>query len=134
MRIGELAAIAEVNIQTLRFYEREGLLRPPLRTAAGYRSYAESDLERVRFIRLCQGLGFTLREIHDLLQLHRELSEFDGKTVMKADAVREIVMMTSQRLAVIDEKLATLNAMRTELTSLAKALTDGGPAVCPVSR
>ena len=134
MRIGELAARAEVNIQTLRFYEREGLLRPPVRTASGYRSYAESDLERVRFIRLCQGLGFTLREIQELLQLHRELSEFDGKTVMKASAVREIVAMANERLAVIDEKLTTLSAMRTELTSLVEALTDGGPAVCPVSR
>jgi MerR family transcriptional regulator, copper efflux regulator len=134
MRIGELAARAEVNIQTLRFYEREGLLRPPMRTAAGYRSYAESDLDRVRFIRLCQGLGFTLREIHDLLQLHRELSEFDGKTVMKPSAVKEIVAIASERLIVIDEKLATLNAIRAELTSLVKALTDGGPAVCPVSR
>jgi MerR family copper efflux transcriptional regulator len=134
MRIGELAAQAEVNIQTLRFYEREGLIRPPARTSSGYRSYSNSDLERVRFIRLCQGLGFTLREIHELLQLHRELSEFDGKTVMKASAVREIVAMANERLAVIDEKLTTLTAMRAELTSLVQALTDGGPAVCPVSR
>jgi MerR family copper efflux transcriptional regulator len=59
MRIGELAAKAEVNIQTLHFYEREGLLLPPVRTTSGYRSYAERDLERFRFIRLCQGLGFT---------------------------------------------------------------------------
>jgi MerR family transcriptional regulator, copper efflux regulator len=134
MRIGELAARAAVNIQTLRFYEREGLLRPPIRTASGYRKYSNSDLERVRFIRLCQGLGFTLREIHELLQLHRELSEFNGKTVMKASAVREVVEMTNERLAVIDEKLATLTAMRAELTALVKSLTDGGPAVCPVSR
>jgi MerR family transcriptional regulator, copper efflux regulator len=134
MRIGELAARAGVNIQTLRFYEREGLLRPPLRTTSGYRSYADSDLERVRFIRLCQGLGFTLREIEQLLQLHRELSGFDGKTMMKAPAVAEIVAMANERLAVIDEKLTTLTAMRAELTSLVKALTDGGPAVCPVSR
>jgi MerR family transcriptional regulator, copper efflux regulator len=134
MRIGELAARAEVNIQTLRFYEREGLIRPPVRTASGYRSYTDRDLERVRFIRLCQGLGFTLREIHELLQLHRELSQFNGKTVMKATAVREIVAMANERLAVIDEKLTTLAAMRTELTSLVEALTDGEPAVCPVSR
>ena len=53
---------------------------------------------------------------------------------MNADAVREIVVMASQRLAVIDEKLATLTAMRAELTRLVKTLTDGGPAVCPVSR
>lgn len=129
-----MAARAEVNIQTLRFYEREGLLRPPVRTSSGYRSYADSDLERVRFIRLCQGLGFTLREIHELLQLHQELAEFDGKTVMKATAVKEVVAMANERLAVIDEKLTTLTAMRAELTSLVKALTDGGPAVCPVSR
>jgi MerR family copper efflux transcriptional regulator len=134
MRIGELAVRAEVNIQTLRFYEREGLIRPPVRTASGYRSYTDRDLERVRFIRLCQGLGFTLREIHELLQLHRELSEFDGKTVMKASAVREIVAMANERMAVIDEKLKTLTAMRAELTSLVQALADGGPAVCPVSR
>jgi MerR family copper efflux transcriptional regulator len=134
MRIGELAGRADVHIQTVRFYEREGLLRPPERTASGYRSYAESDLERVRFIRLCQGLGFTLREIHQLLQLHRELSQFDGKTVMKAAAVHEIVALANERLAVIDEKLATLTAMRAELTSLVKALTGGGPSVCPVSR
>jgi MerR family copper efflux transcriptional regulator len=134
MRIGQLAAQAEVNIQTLRFYEREGLLGAPLRTASGYRTYTDSDLERVRFIRLCQGLGFTLREIHELLQLHRELAEIGGKTAMKARAVREIVAMASERLALIDKKLETLAAMRGDLTALVSALTEGGPAVCPVAR
>ena len=134
MRISELAALADVNIQTLRFYEREGLLRPPARTASGYRSYSDRDVERVRFIRLCQGLGFTLREIHELLQLHRDFSELEGKTVMKPAAVMQILSLANERLAVIDEKLSTLNAMRAELTSLVEALTGGGPAVCPVSR
>jgi MerR family transcriptional regulator, copper efflux regulator len=134
MRIGELAGRAEVNIQTLRFYEREGLLRPPVRTASGYRSYADSDLERVRFIRLCQGLGFTLREIQQLLELHRELSEYDGRTVMNPAAVQEIVVLANERLAAIDGKLRTLNSMHAELTSLVQALTGGAPAVCPVSR
>jgi DNA-binding transcriptional MerR regulator len=78
MRIGELAVRAEVNIQTLRFYEREGLLRPPARTPSGYRSYTVSDLERVRFIRLCQRLGFTLHEIQHLLILHQNLTEISG--------------------------------------------------------
>jgi DNA-binding transcriptional MerR regulator len=59
VRIGELATQAQVNIQTLRFYERKALLRAPLRSASGYRSYELSDLEQVRFIRNCQGLGFT---------------------------------------------------------------------------
>jgi MerR family Zn(II)-responsive transcriptional regulator of zntA len=57
MRIGELAASAEVNIQTLRFYEREGLLRPPARTASGYPSYSDADLERVRFTFTCPAHG-----------------------------------------------------------------------------
>ncbi|HTA84899.1 MAG TPA: MerR family transcriptional regulator, partial [Silvibacterium sp.] len=58
--------LAEVNIQTVRFYEREGRLRAPVRTASGYRSYAESDLEQLHFIRLCQELSFTLHEIQQL--------------------------------------------------------------------
>ena len=118
MRIGELAARAEVNIQTLRFYEREGLLRPPARTASGYRSYMDSDLERVRFIRLCQGLGFTLREIQQLLVLHKSVAEYRGAVKMKPSAVREIVMMANERLELIDEKLTALSSMRAELTAL----------------
>lgn len=134
MRIGELAERAGVNIQTLRFYEREKLLRPPVRTSSGYRSYEERDLERVRFIRLCQGLGFTLREIHQLLELHKTLTEYKGLAVMKPAAVKKIVEMANERLTVIDEKLSVLRTMRGELTSLVEALTSDAPAVCPVSR
>ena len=134
MRIGELAERAGVNIQTLRFYEREKLLRAPVRTASGYRSYEERDLERVRFIRLCQGLGFTLREIHQLLELHKSLTEYKGLAVMKPAAVKKIVEMANERLTVIDEKLGVLRTMRGELTSLVEALTSDAPAVCPVSR
>src|SRR5271169_852785 len=131
MRIGELAARAGVNIQTLRFYEREALLRPPLRTASGYRSYQEGDLERVRFIRLCQGLGFTLHEIRQLLHLHASVSEYNGKTVMKPAAVSKIVEMANERLAAIDYKIKLLSSMRTELASLLEALESELPAVCP---
>jgi MerR family transcriptional regulator, copper efflux regulator len=134
MRIGELAARAEVNIQTLRFYEREGLLLPPVRTAAGYRSYAERDLERVRFIRLCQGLGFTLREIEKLLMLHKSVLDYNGTPKRMPAAVREIVVLASERLELIDEKIRALSLMRTELTSLVTALSEEPPVVCPLSR
>jgi DNA-binding transcriptional MerR regulator len=97
MRIGELAARAEVNIQTVRFYEREGLLRAPVRTASGYRSYAESDLERLHFVRLCQGLGFTLREIPQLIHLYSNLSKYKGMSIMEPGAVEEIVDMANER-------------------------------------
>jgi MerR family copper efflux transcriptional regulator len=133
MRIGELADRAGVNIQTLRFYEREGLLRPPARTASGYRSYVDSDLERVRFIRLCQGLGFTLREIQHLLILHKSVTEYRGTVKMKPSAVREIVTMANERLELIDEKLAALGLMRAELTALVVALTGDSAGTCPVS-
>jgi len=133
MRIGELAARAEVNIQTLRFYEREGLLRPPARTVSGYRAYMDSDLEQVRFIRLCQGLGFTLREIQHLLILHKSVAEYRGTVKMKPSAVREIVTMANERLGLIDEKLSALSSMRTELTSLVAALTADPSGACPVS-
>lgn len=69
MRIGELAAEAGVNIQTLRYYERRGLLSFPERLASGYRIYDTDAVRRVRFIRRAQELGFTLQEIGDLLML-----------------------------------------------------------------
>ncbi|WP_353072139.1 MerR family transcriptional regulator [Tunturiibacter gelidoferens] len=134
MRIGELAARAEVNIQTLRFYEREGLLLQPVRTASGYRSYAERDLERVRFIRLCQGLGFTLREIDKLLVLHKSVTEYKGTPKKKPAALQEIVIMANERLELIDQKVRALSLMRAELTSLVTALGEEPPVSCPVSR
>jgi MerR family copper efflux transcriptional regulator len=134
MRIGELAAKAEVNIQTLRFYEREGLLLPPVRAISGYRSYAERDLERVRFIRLCQGIGFTLREIEKLLVLHKSVTDYKGTPKKKPAAVREIVLMANERLELIDEKIRALTSMRVELTSLVVALGEEPPVACPVSR
>lgn len=133
MRIGELAARAEVNIQTLRFYEREGLLKSPVRTASGYRSYTDSDLERVRFIRLCQGLGFTLREIQQLLILHKSVAEYRGVIKMKPSAVREIVTMANERLELIDKKLTALSSMRAELMALVRALSDDSAGTCPVA-
>jgi Hg(II)-responsive transcriptional regulator len=69
MTIGDLARRAGVNVQTVRYYERRGLLAEPSRTPAGYRTYAEDALERLRFIRRAQELGFTLAEIEELLVL-----------------------------------------------------------------
>ena len=133
MRIGELAARANVNIQTLRFYEREGLLRPPARTVSGYRSFTDSDLERVRFIRLCQELGFTVREIQHLLILHKNVSEYSGTVKMAPSAVQEIVTMANERLDLIDEKLVALGSIRAELTAFVAALTGDPSGTCPVS-
>ena len=93
----------------------------------------DSDLERVRFIRLCQGLGFTLREIQHLLILHKSVAEYRGAVKTKPSAVREIVTMANERLELIDEKLTALTSMRAELTALVNALSADPSGTCPVA-
>ena len=79
MQIGQPARAAGVNIQTIRFYEREKLLPSPPRTASGYRDYRKSDLDRVLFIRRNHEIGFTLAEIRQLLDLHGGLETMPRK-------------------------------------------------------
>jgi DNA-binding transcriptional MerR regulator len=69
LRIGELANKGNVHLETIRYYEREGLLRPPQRTSSGHRAYAPGDLLQLHFIKHSQALGFTLTEIKELLAL-----------------------------------------------------------------
>lgn len=69
MKIGELAKRGGASIETIRFYERRGLLNEPPRTASGYRSYGEADLRLLRFIRQAKSLGFSLKEIGTILRL-----------------------------------------------------------------
>jgi MerR family copper efflux transcriptional regulator len=104
-----------------------------LRTASGYRCYEQRDLDRVRFIRLCQGLGFTLREVRQLLDLHARVAECKGTRLMQPEAVSEILEIAGERFAAIDQKIRELNTMRAELASLVNALSPGSLATCPIS-
>jgi MerR family copper efflux transcriptional regulator len=94
MTIGDLAKTAGVNVQTIRYYERRGILAPPRRTRAGYREYESEAARRVRFVKRAQELGFSLDEIQDLLnlrvddpascgalesQVHAKISDVEGK-------------------------------------------------------
>src|SRR5256885_13361793 len=81
MRIGELAERAGVNVETLRYYERRGLLPEPVRGPGGYRSYDEEAVRFVRAIKETQSLGFTLGEIEDYLRLIRRQSPSDAMRV-----------------------------------------------------
>ena len=110
MRTGELAKRAGVNVETLRFYERQELLRSPLRTAGGYRDYTERDLETVRFIKQCQHLGFTLKEIGHLAQLHQEFPKSAASGKRKSAEVAKFLCMSKERLHMIDEKIAALRS------------------------
>jgi len=72
LRTGEVAAQAGVNVQTLRYYERRGLLKEPARRASGYREYPPDSIGLIRFIKRAQELGFTLTEIEDPLRLRND--------------------------------------------------------------
>lgn len=134
MRIGQLAKAAGVHPQTLRFYEREGLLPKALRTHSGYRDYAKSDLERVRFVRACQEIGFTLADIRNVLDLHRVLATREGVSALKPGAQRKFLDATERRLAAVEGKLKLLRRMKNDLRGLAATLRDERKPVCPVTR
>ena len=108
MQIGQLAQQAGVAIDTVRYYERQGLLPPPQRRASGYRQYDNQDISRLRFIRRAKDLGFTLQEIQELQQLSGSRN---------ADRA-EVRALAQRRLADIEHKLRELEAMRVALGKL----------------
>jgi len=123
LRTGQVAKASGVNIQTVRFYEREGLLAPPKRSASGYRQYTDDAVRIVTFVKRAQELGFTLREAKQLLRL-RSLGP------KRAEAARSAA---AAKLHDIDEKLRDLNAMRAALTCLMDSCQrSGGPLTCPI--
>lgn len=134
LRIGQLAKCAGVNVQTIRFYEREGLLAPPSRTASGYRAYTVSDLERVRVIRICQKVGFTLKDVKMVLEPHEVLASHRGEASVRSAAREKMLSFARQRLAQIDEKLAALTQVRAEMSALVAALVEGAITGCPAAR
>jgi DNA-binding transcriptional MerR regulator len=120
---GQVAKAGGVNIQTVRFYEREGLLPPPRRSASGYRQYTEDAVRIVMFVKRAQELGFTLREAKQLVRL-RSLGPKRAETAKAA---------AEAKLHDIDEKLRDLTAMRAALASLVDACRRcGGPITCPI--
>jgi len=106
-RIGELASLAGVTSDTLRYYEREGLLTGPPRTSGGFRMYAEGAVERVAFIKRGQAVGLTLGEI-------RELITADDRGVARCQRVRDLVR---GKLTQVDERLGELRSFRRSLLS-----------------
>lgn len=124
MRIGELARRAGVNVQTVRYYERRGLLPDPRGRDRGYREYGPSTLERLRFIKRAQDLGFTLAEIQELLALR--LGRGAGAARVKARA--------QAKIREIEARLRDLERIRHALSHLAGECTAGrGPlGDCPL--
>ena len=121
LKIGELAEASRVGIETIRYYERRGLMPKTARTASGYRMYDEEAIQRLAFIRRAQNLGFSLDEIAKLLSLQ------DGGS--KAE-VRELAL---SKLTMIEEKLSDLQRMQDILTELVGRCSGrGSVAGCPI--
>jgi MerR family copper efflux transcriptional regulator len=133
MHIGELASKAAVNIQTIRFYERQGLVPAPLRNRSGYRCYSVVDLERVTFIKRNQELGFSLREILELLELHRVVASMPLPLRRKPNELRGIIAIGHERLDAINQKLRMLHSVRGRLKSMLRQLEGATVAACPAS-
>lgn len=118
-----LAREAGVNQQTVRYYERRGLIPPPPRTGSGYREFPPDTIRRVRFIKQAQALGFTLREIQGLLDLR----------VRPGVGCKDIRQRAREKIVDINEKIAALQRMEEALTTLANRCRGRGPVEeCPI--
>lgn len=121
MTIGRLAAAAEVGVETVRYYQRRGLLAAPTRTHGQVRRYGDTALSRLRFIRRAQQLGFSLDEIAELLDLDENTDRNAARALAK------------DKLAQIDERMARLAAMRTALVELVSCCEHTATAQpCPI--
>ncbi len=123
LTIGALAQAAGVGVETIRFYERKGLLPEPPRTPAGYRQYPGDTVDRVKFIRRAQGLGFALREISELLDLR----------VDEVAACGPVEAQAREKLEQVAGKIEVLRGMETALQRLVEACEAREPTgACPV--
>lgn len=123
LTIGQVARRAGVGVETVRFYEREGLLPRPARRASGYRQYPEEAVARLHFIRRAKALGFALREIADLLDLRLDPRADRGAVKRRAAA----------KVEDIDKKIQDLRRMRRALVELSDACSGHGElSGCPI--
>lgn len=123
LTIGKIAKRSDVGIETIRFYEREGLIDDPPRRASGYRQYPSDTVDRIRFIRRAKELGFSLKEIKELLKLK-------VTTVATCDQVKK---RAESKIEDIQHKILTLQRMKKALKKLNAACSGkGSVSECPI--
>jgi MerR family transcriptional regulator, copper efflux regulator len=123
MTIGQLARSAGVGVETIRFYEREGLLCQPERRPSGYRQYPAEAVRRVRFIRHAKELGFTLKEIQDLLELR----------VDPSSSCADVRQRAKDKIGDIQGRIESLERVKAALEKLVKSCRGRGPtSECPI--
>lgn len=118
LTIGKLADESGVGVETVRFYERKGLIKKP-QNREGFRKYGEDDAKKIRFIKHAQDLGFTLKEIKELLELNSNPRSTCGDVKDKADV----------KLKEVEEKIQSLEKMKKSLLELSKACDVGKKAL-----
>jgi MerR family mercuric resistance operon transcriptional regulator len=123
LTIGQVARNAGVGIETVRFYERQGLLQEPARRESGYRQYPEDVVARLRFIRRAKELGFSLKEIKELLALRVDPDTTCAEVKSRAEA----------KIADIEEKIQALRRIKKALAKLTAVCRGRGPtSECPI--
>ncbi len=123
MTIGQLASAAHVNVETIRYYERRGLLDRPQREGSRYRRYPAEAAARIRFIKRAQDLGFSLREIAELLELR----------VHSVEACHAVEAKTREKIAVVESKVRELTRIKEALERLAANCQAREPtSECPI--
>ncbi|MCJ8322466.1 MAG: helix-turn-helix domain-containing protein [Rhizobiales bacterium] len=120
--IGKLSSRTNVNIETIRYYEKIGILPRPMRTQGGNRQYSDDDVKRVIFIKRCRNLDYSIEEIRALLKL----ADDDNLSC------NEIYDFTIEHLKSIELKIATLTKMQTTLKSMAKECSRGETPSCAI--
>lgn len=123
LTIGQVAKASGVGVETIRFYEREGLIAEPSRRASGYRQYSFEAVRRIRFVRRAKELGFTLREIGELLSLRAQ----------SAEPQPEVRAIAEAKVANINERIKDLERIRAVLETLSQSCCGSGAAdECPI--
>ena len=123
LTIGQLAMKANVNLETIRYYERRGLLREPPRNKSGHRQYSSGAVKRTDFIKRCQSLGFSLNEIAEILELR----------ITPDSTCRDMKSRVEGKLSSVGEKIEELNLIRNALDRLRKKCDGKGPiGKCPI--
>lgn len=123
LTIGQVAKQCGIGVETIRFYEREGLIAQPSRPESGFRGYSSDVVRRVRFIQQSKALGFSLREIRELLFLR----------VDSSTSCAEVKRRAQEKLAEIESKISSLSHMKQALARMTKACSGKGPVgECPI--
>ncbi|EGH43637.1 MerR family transcriptional regulator [Pseudomonas syringae pv. pisi str. 1704B] len=122
MKIGELAKLTDTQVETIRYYEREGLLPAPARSDGNYRLYTQAHMERLSFIRNCRSLDMTLEEIRNLLNLRDS----------PQDQCENVNALIDEHIEHVNARVASLQALQEKLLDLRRRCSDGKTEHCAI--